>query len=1522
MNNFISGCSFSFLLCIIAACGGESTVAEGGAGDTSTDAAVDTVLDDADDAVADVADDSEQDVDEDAGTGTDTGADASEDAGDAGDVSTDATVDAPDADRPRIPLADFVPCEDSSDCPNGTGNCITELSFSRETAGTPATISIAELDPDWPASGVCSRDCGTSPEVCASISFAEVPPNIETPYTCMLVALGEAPYPEMDGLPDPASLDPEQQELGVPFAALCVPPLHEMESWPVDFGQLCTSASACSEGSACWLDAPYAEERRDDEAGACVPSCAEGDTCPVGFDCVEISEGVTESGDGGVLSALSGSFCLPLERTFTGCRDADADGFGAGQCNGELSTPHDCDDRRFYVRFEDAAVDDRFPSFCGPAFDVNCNGFPDDSEQLGTSSVLGEGYGYAHCTECNFGCDGEVANGRRECAGGAAAPFCQAVCAIDADGLPTHADCDGDVETGCEVAIDNPGRLFVPDCDGDGAGTRETPVFACGDDITFDRDGTTCAAVPAFKNLGTEEEPDWQETERDCDDENGRRFPGNVEICDGVDNDCSETDGDPGVDDTSRAGEACTADALGVCAQGVFGCPDLTTFEVTYTFDDGALAPFTTTGSADWFIRPASDGTGFSAESGDVDNYGSSLLALTVEMPRSGTVTFDYVVSSEDGYDFLRFFIDDALVESWSGEVSGTFSAELSVGSHVLTWLYAKDISLSEGDDSARVDNILIEAESSTPELCLPGVASTEFCDGLDNDCDGTVDNAGVNPEGGEVPVLSRPDATGPVGAAGDACVGSGLGVCGTGTLFCDTIARELVCEFNTGATPEIVVDEDFSAGIRAPFSSASPAWFVNASGEAQSRDIDDRESTTLVLSLDLTTTAILEAPYRVSSESGYDFLSLYVDAELIERVSGTQAGAFSTLLEAGPHTVEFVYSKDNSASRDEDAGFIDSVRVETVTGVDWPGDGSDTDCDGFDGSLSQAVFVGGPGASDAGRGTQNAPYATLDYALGQAVVPGSRIQQVFLSPGDYILSGQLIVPAQFGIFGMGSSQSTINIAQMCDPDEPSCVGSRNEYRAAIVVDTPTDVRFENLRFSLNGQTAAVGPTAVMACEGGCDRLSLTNIDIDPGAGQPGQPGEIVRGSADSGLPTIRPDNINRATDSVRRPEKRCDFTDGSIEYRYGGFMGNRGDRSYRQPIVEDRFYPGMSFGGAGGAGDNGAGGAGGIRAINAAIRTYCTNLSSTACNVSSTPVPGDPTTTYAAQAEGTAGGVGASATSPRPPVANPSSSPWVAADGLRGNRGVSGQSGGGGGGTGTISAREDFGCGAFLAYDCEYRYLRVGQFGESGATGGCGGSGGEAGGAGGTVIGLVVRGASFPSVDAVQIDASSGGAGGRGGAGQAGGAGGARAMGDDIQADYLDRTAMPSVSGNYGSTEPNNGSPTTAYNNTLVTTAGRGGVGGAGGHGAGGTGGNGGWSIGVLTYGPTVPVGVDAELNVTPPTQAAAGGSGGSGVTRSDGDPRSASAIGLPGNPGRSCQIWNAAEGFEGERGTTCVDP
>lgn len=73
---------------VFVACGGESPVAEGGAGDASNDESFDASLDDAgtdaaddvaaDDAIADVPEDSEQDVEGDAGTETDTEAHALE----------------------------------------------------------------------------------------------------------------------------------------------------------------------------------------------------------------------------------------------------------------------------------------------------------------------------------------------------------------------------------------------------------------------------------------------------------------------------------------------------------------------------------------------------------------------------------------------------------------------------------------------------------------------------------------------------------------------------------------------------------------------------------------------------------------------------------------------------------------------------------------------------------------------------------------------------------------------------------------------------------------------------------------------------------------------------------------------------------------------------------------------------------------------------------------------------------------------------------------------------------------------------------------------------------------------------------------------------------------------------------------------------------------------------------------------------------------------------------------------------
>jgi hypothetical protein len=82
-------------------------------------------------------------------------------------------------------------------------------------------------------------------------------------------------------------------------------------------------------------------------------------------------------------------------------------------------------------------------------------------------------------------------------------------------------------------------------------------------------------------------------------------------------------------------------------------------------------------------------------------------LSVTVDGPTS--LSFYWKVSSESGYDFLRFYIDSVLQYSISGTVDWTQrNYALGAGSHVLTWTYAKDESLNSGFDCGWVDHVSI----------------------------------------------------------------------------------------------------------------------------------------------------------------------------------------------------------------------------------------------------------------------------------------------------------------------------------------------------------------------------------------------------------------------------------------------------------------------------------------------------------------------------------------------------------------------------------------------------------------------------------------------------------------------------------------------------------------------------------------------------------------------------------------------------------------------------------------------
>jgi hypothetical protein len=181
-------------------------------------------------------------------------------------------------------------------------------------------------------------------------------------------------------------------------------------------------------------------------------------------------------------------------------------------------------------------------------------------------------------------------------------------------------------------------------------------------------------------------------------------------------------------------------------------------------------------GQTSW-MRDQSD----AAMSGDLNDSQYSRLETVVTGP--GALRFWWKVSSEANGDFLRFFVDGAEqpgVPGISGEVEWTLKkVELSAGLHTLRWEYAKNGSISAGEDAGFLDLV---------SLSIPEIVVSNFAD------------------------------AGP-GSLRQALVDVGVG---------GTIILESGVHLN-GNTP-LFIDKDLTiAGIDAPFfsnGSANDSWF------------------------------------------------------------------------------------------------------------------------------------------------------------------------------------------------------------------------------------------------------------------------------------------------------------------------------------------------------------------------------------------------------------------------------------------------------------------------------------------------------------------------------------------------------------------------------------------------------------------------------------------------------------------------------------------------------------------------
>jgi len=110
-------------------------------------------------------------------------------------------------------------------------------------------------------------------------------------------------------------------------------------------------------------------------------------------------------------------------------------------------------------------------------------------------------------------------------------------------------------------------------------------------------------------------------------------------------------------------------------------------------------------GNAQWVGVDSGNGSSSSLQSGDVGDRNSSMFIAFVDGP--GTISFDWKVSSETDYDFLRFYVDGSLICGIAGEQSwARVHLVLPSGPHNLTWSYEKDEYVSAGDDCGWIDNV------------------------------------------------------------------------------------------------------------------------------------------------------------------------------------------------------------------------------------------------------------------------------------------------------------------------------------------------------------------------------------------------------------------------------------------------------------------------------------------------------------------------------------------------------------------------------------------------------------------------------------------------------------------------------------------------------------------------------------------------------------------------------------------------------------------------------------------------